>query len=199
MKIKALFFFVCLCFVSTIAQADAVRDANRLLRVTNLGNRFDSMALDQTRKIIRTYSSIVNMSVALNLPQTIKNSIAACYKEVYSWDKFEPGIVQILAENLSQKELRLLIDFYSSRSLPPMEIDTFKSTVSKATKIERISIDYIFKHSDSCVVKDAALINEFLAEHDRVSSNSQHVIDTELPEEKLSDEFADQQIAQLNE
>lgn len=191
MKIKALFFFVCLCFVSTIAHADAVRDANRLLRVTNLGNRFDSMALDQTRKIIRTYSSIVNMSAALNLPQTIKNSIAACYEEVYSWDKFEPGIVQILAENLSQKELRLLIDFYSNRGLPPMEIDTFKNTVSKATEIERISIEYIFDHSGSCVVRDAELIGDFLAEQRLVSRIGEHLIDVG----KLNGQLT----AQLNE
>ncbi len=121
------------------------------------------MALDQTRKIIRTYSSIVNMSVAIALPQNLKNSIAACYAEVYAWEQFEPGIVQILAENLTQKEIRLLIDFYSDRGLPPMEIDTFKNTVAKAQEIELSSIEYIFNNSDSCVERDAELINDFLA------------------------------------
>ena len=172
MKIKVSLFFACLCFISTITHADAVRDANRLLRVTNLGNRFDLMALDQTRKIIRTYSSIVNMSVALDLPQTIKNLIAACYEEVYAWDQFEPGIVQILAENLSQKELRLLLDFYSNRGLSPMEINTFKNTVSKANEIERISLEYIFEHSDSCVERDAELIGEFLAQQALIESEN---------------------------
>ena len=172
MKIKISLFCVCLCFVSTITHADTIRDANRLLRVTNLGNQFDLMALDQTRKIIRTYSSIVNMSVALDLPQTIKTLIAACYEEVYAWDQFEPGIVQILAQNLSQKELRLLIDFYSNRGLPPMEIDTFKNTVSKANKIERISLEYIFENSDSCVERDAQLIEEFLTQQALIESGN---------------------------
>ena len=152
MKIKISLFCVCLCFVSTITHADTIRDANRLLRVTNLGNQFDLMALDQTRKIIRTYSSIVNMSVALSLPQT--------------------GIVQILAENLSQKELHLLIDFYSNRGLPPMEINTFKNTVSKANEIERISLEYIFEHSDSCVERDAELIGEFLTQQALIESEN---------------------------
>ncbi|MDD9890322.1 MAG: DUF2059 domain-containing protein [Gammaproteobacteria bacterium] len=162
-KITITILFASLIFVSTFACADAVRDANRLLRVTNLGDRFESMALDQTRKIIRTYTSIVNMSASVALPQSLKNSIAECYAQVYAWELFEPGIAEIFAQNLSEKEIRLLIDFYSSRGLPPMEIETFKNTIAKAGQIERSSIEYIFNNSDSCVERDAELINNFLA------------------------------------
>lgn len=169
MQIKYSFVFSaillsswCLLPSTATVYADNLRDANRLLRVTNLGNRFELTALDQTRKIIRTYTSIVNMNASVALPQRIKNSIAECYAEVYQWDHFKPGIAQIIADNLSQKEILLLIDFYSDRGLPPMEIETFKNTIAKADLIESSSIDYIFDNSGSCVEKDAALISEFL-------------------------------------
>jgi len=148
---------------SSVSYGDSVRDANRLIRVTNLGNRFEDMALDQTRKIIRTYTSIVNMNASVALPQSVKNSIAECYAEVYEWDNFKPGIAQIIADNLSEKEILLLIDFYSNRGLPPMEIETFKNAIAKADSIEQSSIDYIFNNSGSCVVKDAEIIYDFLA------------------------------------
>ena len=165
MKIRAAtsFLIVSLLWVSSYVHADAVRDANRLLRVTNMGSRFESTALQQTREIIRTYASIVNMSVDITLPQQIKNSIADCYAEVYAWEHFQAGIARILADNLSQKELRLLTDFYSDRGLPPMEIDTFKRIVAKADHIQRISADYIFANSDSCVQRDAELIQDYLS------------------------------------
>lgn len=168
MQIKYFFAAIlisswCLIPTTTAVYADNLRDANRLLRVTDLGNRFELTALDQTRKIIRTYTSIVNMNASVALPQSIKNSIAECYAEVYEWDQFKPGIAQIIADNLSQKEILLLIDFYSDRGLPPMEIETFKNTIAKAEIIESRSIDYIFDNSGSCVEKDAELIYDFLA------------------------------------
>lgn len=166
-KTKFSILFVSLFFVSTFIHADAVRDANRLLRVTSLGSRFELMTIDQTRKIIRTYTSIVNMSASAVLPQALKNSIAKCYAEVYAWEHFELGIAEIFAANLSEKELRLLIDFYSSRGLPPMDIETFKNTIAKANQIEQSSIEYIFNNSDSCVERDARLINNFLAMQNR--------------------------------
>jgi len=162
-KITITTLFASLIFASTFAYADAVRDANRLLRVTKLGSRFESMALGQTQNIIRTYTSIVNMSASIALPQSLKNSIAECYAEVYAWEHFEPGIAEIFANNLSEKEIRLLIDFYSNRGLPPMEIETFKNTIAKADEIEQSSIEYIFNNSGSCVERDAKLINNFLA------------------------------------
>ena len=165
MKIRSAKFvlIVSLLIVSSYTHADAVREANRLLRVTDIGSRFESMALQQTRDIIRTYASIVAMSVEVNLPQQVRNSIAACYAEVYAWEQFQPGIAQILADNLSQKELRILTDFYSNRGLPPMEIDTFKNIIAKADYIERVSADYIFANSASCVDRDAAVIRNYLS------------------------------------
>ncbi len=128
-----------------------------------MGRQFESMALQQTRDIIRTYSSIVSMSVEISLPQQIKNNIASCYAEVYAWENFQPGIAQILADNLSQKEMRLLIDFYRNLGLPPMEIQNFKGAIAKADQIQLMSSEYIYAHSDSCVERDAELIHSYLA------------------------------------
>lgn len=144
------------------ARADSLRDANRLLRVTEVGKQFESMALRQTRNIIRTYSSIVSTSVNSSLPPQIKSSIATCYAEAYAWEKFESGIAEILADKFSQKEMWLLIDFYSNRSLPPMEIQSFKNAIAKSAQIEQMSAEYIFANSDGCVERDAELILGYL-------------------------------------
>jgi len=162
-KFTKLVITCCLLVVFQTTQADAVRDANQLLRVTELGRLFDSIAQQQTRDIIRTYSSIVSMSAEITLPQQVKQNIAACYAEAYAWENFEPGIAQILADNLSQKQIRLLIDFYQSRGLPPMEIQTFKDTIAKAALIRQISTEYIFDNSSSCVDRDAELILGYIA------------------------------------
>ncbi|MCH7817018.1 MAG: hypothetical protein IIC60_10670 [Proteobacteria bacterium] len=169
MKIRPIsyFLFVVLLVIFEPAHADTNQAAKRLLRVTDIGRKFESMALQQTRDIIRTYASIVSMSVQVALPAQIKQDIAACYAEVYAWKNFAPGIAQILAENLSQKELQLLIDFYGNRSLPPMEIQTFKDILAKAGQIQQISADYIFAHSTSCVERDADLIRSYLANRER--------------------------------
>lgn len=151
-----------LCSGLSTAYADSIYDANRLLRVTDTGDRFESMALRQTRDIIRTYSSIVSMSAEVALPLDLKRTIAACYAEAYAWHKFRPGIAQILVEVLNQKELLLLIDFYSSRSLPPREIPAFKRVIRKADQIQQLSADYIYAHADSCVDRDAELIFSYL-------------------------------------
>ena len=151
-----------LCSGITAAYADSISDANRLLRVTDTGDRFESMALQQTRDIIRTYSSIVSMSAEVALPLNLKRSIAACYAEAYAWHKFRPGIAQILVQVLNQKELLLLIDFYSIRSLSPREIPAFKSVIRKADQLQRLSADYIYDHADSCVDRDAELIFSYL-------------------------------------
>ena len=127
-----------------------------------MGKRFESTTLLQTRNIIRTYSIIVSRSADSSLPQQIKRAIAACYAEAYAWEKFEPGIAKILADKFSQKEMRLLIDFNSSRSLPPREIQNFKDAIAKGTQIERLSADYIFANSNGCVEHDAELILAYL-------------------------------------
>lgn len=163
MKIKLSILFTSLIFFLKYAHADDIREANRLLSVTDMGSRFESKALDQTQKIIRTYTSIVNMSLSLILPQSVKSNIAKCYAEVYAWENFEPGITEIFAKNLSTREIRLLIDFYSNLGLPPMEIETFKNTIDKADKIEQSSIEYIFNNSIGCVERDAKIINNFIA------------------------------------
>lgn len=162
-RFTRLVIICCLLVVYQASQADAVRDANRLLRVTQLGRLFESIAQQQTRDIIRTYSSIVSMSAQLTLPQQIKQNIAACYAEVYAWENFELGIAQILADNLSQKQIRLLIDFYQNRGLPPMEIQTFKDTIAKADRIRQISTEYILNNSSSCVDRDAELILGYIS------------------------------------
>jgi hypothetical protein len=149
--------------VAEAATADGIRDANRLLRVTNVGKQFDSMAQQQTGNIIRTYSLIVSTSTDTFLPAQIKQSIAACYAEAYAWQKFEAGIAKILADNFSQKEMRLLIDFYRNRSLPPVEIQSFKNAIAKGGLIQKISAQYIFADSDGCVERDARLILDYLS------------------------------------
>ena len=163
MRINLLLLFTNLLLVSQGTSADILKDANRLLKMTGTDSRFELVSTDQTKKIIRTYSSIVNMSEAVALPKNIKDSIANCYAEIYSWENFSDGIAKILVENLSPKEMNLLIDFYSNLGLPPREIDTFKSIIKKAERIEQISFEYIYENSGSCVRHDARLINNFVA------------------------------------
>ena len=156
---------ILLAFAGTFTEsavADSLRDANQLLRVTEAGKQFESTALRQTRNIIRTYSSIVSTSANSSLPLQIKSSIAACYAEAYAWEKFESGIADILVDKFSQKEIRLLIDFYSNRSLPPMEIQSFKNVIAKSAQIEQMSAAYIFANSDGCVERDVELILGYL-------------------------------------
>ena len=165
MKIRLASYSLIICFflVTDAAYSDAIRDANRLLQVTDIGKHFEVTAQLQTRDIIRTYVSIVSMSLEVTLPEQIKNKIASCYAKVYAWENFQLGIAQIFAENLSQKELRLLIDFYRNLGLPPMEITAFKELISKSEQIRRMSAEYIFLNSGSCVDQDAGVINEYLA------------------------------------
>ena len=165
MKIRLASYSLIICFflVTDDAYSDPIRDANRLLQVTGIGKHFEVTAQLQTRDIIRTYVSIVSMSLEVTLPEQIKNKIASCYAKVYAWENFQPGIAQIFAENLSQKELRLLIDFYRNLGLPPMEIKAFKELISKSEQIRRMSAEYIFLNSGSCVDQDAGVINEYLA------------------------------------
>ena len=153
--------------LSPVARADTANDylddAQRLLRVSNTEQHFLSMTSRQVRDIIRTYSSIVAMEVDVNLPRRLTNSIANCYIEMYAWENFELGIARILEQQLTQKEILLLIDFYRDLGHPPSEIEFFKATIAKAPLIEQISADYIFTHSDGCVDNDAAIIYGYLA------------------------------------
>ena len=147
-----------------------MRDANRLLRVSNVASQFESMTLLQTRNIIRTYSSIVATSADVELPQWIKREIAACYERAFAWEKFEDGITQILLDNFSKDEMSLLTDFYRSEGLPPTEIPNFKAAIAKGEMIEQLTADYIFANSDGCAEHDIDLILGFLADPQLESS-----------------------------
>ncbi len=145
------------------ALADTIADARQLLRVSNTADHYQTMAARQVRDIIRTYSSIVSMTVDVRLPQDVTSNIASCYARVYAWENFEQGIAEIIAQQLSQKEILLLTDFYQDLSLPPREIETFKGTIAKAPLLERVSADYIFSNSGNCVEHSVLTIRRYLA------------------------------------
>ncbi len=147
---------------SNAESQNSFRYAKRLLEVSGTPEQFESTAQQQTSAIIRTYLSIVNMSVDVRLPRHITNSISNCYQQAYAWSNFEDGIADILAQQLSDKEMLLLIDFYRNLGLPPMEIDTFKATLAKVPAIQEISANYIFSQSEGCVEQDASTIKDYL-------------------------------------
>lgn len=155
---------LCFLFLSPAVGAAELRDANRLLRASNIAEQFESLTLRQTRNIIRTYSSIVAISADIDLPQWLKNEIAACYEQAFAWERFEAGIAQIFLENFSVEEMKLLTSFYRSKGLPPMEIDNFKAAIAKGEMIEQLSADYILANSDGCAEHDIDLILRFLAD-----------------------------------
>jgi hypothetical protein len=142
--------------------ADNLSDASRLLRVAGVGKQFEATTQQQTRDIIRTYVSIVNMSAQMTLPDQIRNDIAECYRVMYAWDRFESGIARLLADNMSQREILLLIDFYSNRGLSPTEIKTFKGTIAKADEIQLLIGEYLFANSGSCVEQDTKSILSYV-------------------------------------
>ncbi len=158
---------ICLCCVAGAAAAGAdesIEEANSLLRVTGTGEWFESAAREQAREIIRAYSLIVASSADRSLPRHIRDAIAECYSRNYAWENFAEGIARILADHLSKNELRLLIDIYQNRGLPPMDIETFRQTVRKGDSIAAASAEYIYRNSTGCVDQDARLIKRFLAE-----------------------------------
>jgi hypothetical protein len=163
MRISYLSLLSFLIFTSTVGAAE-IRDANRLLRVSNVASQFESMTLLQTRNIIRTYTSIVAISAGVELPQWIKMKIAACYEKTFAWEKFEDGVAQILLDNFSNHEIVLLTDFYRSEGLPPTEIPSFKAAIAKGEMIQQLTADYILANSDGCAEHDIDLILGFLAD-----------------------------------
>lgn len=163
MRISCLNLLSFLFLTSAVAAAE-IRDANRLLRASNVASQFESMTMLQTQNIIRTYSSIVAISADVELPQWIKLEIAACYEQAFAWGKFEDGIAQILLDNFSKDEMALLTDFYRSEGLPPTEIPNFKVAIAKGEMIQQLTADYIFANSDVCAEHDIDLILGFLAD-----------------------------------
>ncbi|MCG8415250.1 MAG: DUF2059 domain-containing protein [Pseudomonadales bacterium] len=148
-----------------------MRYAKRLLRVSGTAEHFAARTSHQTSNIIRSYTSIVNMEADVRLPQHILSSIRNCYQQVYAWDNFEDGIALILAQQLSDEEMLILIDFYRDLGLPPMAIETFKATIAKAPSIQQVSADFIFSSSGSCVDRDALIINDYLSSLDPAFSS----------------------------
>lgn len=143
--------------------ADNLYEANRLLRITGVGLRFEAATRAQARDIVRTYSSIVSTEVKIDLPVELTQLIEQCYLQVYAWENFSSGIAELLADQLSPREMKILIGFYSNQGLPPTEIETFKNTITKAESIQLASVEYIFQNSASCVDQDAILIHSFLS------------------------------------
>lgn len=174
LKLSGFLLASCLFFPSV--GADEIRDANRLLRASNVANHFQTRTLEQTRKIIRTYSSIVAMSAEVDLPQWIKREIAACYERTFAWENFEAGIAQIFLENFSADEMQLLTDFYRSRGLPPTEIENFKTAIAKGKLIQQLSADYISAQTAGCAEHDVKLILGYL-------ENPRQPLNTELAAE----------------
>ena len=101
MRISCLSLLSFLFLTSAVAAAE-IRDANRLLRASNVASQFESITVLQTQNIIRTYSSIMAISADVELPQWIKQEIAACYEQAFAWEKFEDGIAQILLVLLNE-------------------------------------------------------------------------------------------------
>lgn len=149
--------------VPASSQADKLDDAYRLLRITEVASEFEQAARQQTRNVIRTYSSIVAMSTDQQLPESIKQEIARCYLETFAWEKFEPGIASIFADNLSAIELTLMIDFFSDKSVPPPMIGQFKALIARASIIEQMAIDYMFSQTEGCDAQNVDLILQFLS------------------------------------
>lgn len=151
-----------LLLTASPAKADNLKAAQRLLAVGSVREQFETQTRLQARAIIRHYDVIVASSAAMQLPDTLKRDIADCYESVYAWEKFEPGITQIFADNLTEKELLLLTDFYDNLGLPPGDIAAFKAIIAKANAIQSQSLEYIFEHSASCVESDVERILDYV-------------------------------------
>lgn len=144
------------------AQADKLDEAAYLLRISKAGDHFEARAHSQAQRLIYQYFVIVRRNTDYRLPANLQQRIAECYASEYRWENFAPGIARILAENLSEQELQLLIDFHSNLGMPPSAIELFKSTVAKAGLISEQSASYIFSTSPGCLERDVQLILEHL-------------------------------------
>ena len=158
----AIILSTLLGFTAQHSEADAIADAELLLRVSDTARHFQFAADKQTSDLLRVYSSIVAMSADVDLPAHVTAAIQQCYAHTYAWDNFSQGIAEILAQHLSTRELRLLTDFYRSRGLSPMDIDSFKVVISKAPGIEEQTAEYIFLSSSACVDKAASIISRYV-------------------------------------
>jgi hypothetical protein len=144
--------------------ADASRDATELIELANISEQFELVRQQQTRTVIRTYASIVSTELGLELPADVKEAISLCYQQSYDWTNFEDGIVDILLENFTEKEMRLLLDFYRNRGLPPSKIDAFRDIVAKGELIQRLGAEHIFTVTDGCVDLGTKAVLTYLRE-----------------------------------
>ncbi|PCH59796.1 MAG: hypothetical protein COC19_06695 [SAR86 cluster bacterium] len=178
MKQALLLSLLLLCAIFGRATlADALSDANKLLRTAEIDRQMSITIELQIQNILNTYTSIIRTSASttapIDLPAELKQDISLCYKRVYAWENFEAGLAQILADNLSRQEMRLLINFYNAKAVVPSQIPQFKNTIAKAAFIQQLSADYIFTHSNSCVENDARLILNYLSSLDNSVSASE--------------------------
>jgi hypothetical protein len=144
--------------------ADANSDAAKLIELTNISEQFELARQQQTREVIRTYASIVSHESGRELPAAVKEEIALCYEQEYDWSNFEDGIINIVLENFSEKELGILLDFYRNRGLPPTEIDAFKNIVAKGELIQKLGAEYIFTTTRGCVTQGTEAVLKYLKE-----------------------------------
>lgn len=142
--------------------ADKLEEVEQLLHISNAGDRFEARANDQAKRLIYQYSVIVRRNTNYRLPGSLERRIAACYADQYRWENFAPGIARILAANLSDQELQILIDFHRNLGLPPSAIEVFRRTAAKADLISELSADYIFSQSRGCLEQDVQLILDHL-------------------------------------
>jgi hypothetical protein len=144
------------------AVADAISDAARLIELTNIEEQFELARQQQTRQIIRTYTGIVARISEHELPAAVKQEISLCYEQKYDWSNFEDGIIEILLKVFSEKELAILIDFYSNRGITPTEIEVFKNIVAKGELIQTLGAEYIFSMTDGCVEQGTQAVLKYL-------------------------------------
>jgi hypothetical protein len=144
--------------------ADANSDAAKLIELTNISAQFELARQQQTRKVIRTYASIVRRESGHELPAAVKEKIALCYEQEYDWSNFEDGIIDILLGNFSEKELGILLDFYRDRGLAPTEIDAFKDIVAKGELIQKLGAEHIFTVTNGCVTQGTDAVLKYLRE-----------------------------------
>lgn len=159
--------------ISNQSFADKERDITRLLRVSRTQQQFEAAALAQTREILRTYQSIVYHQIRLNLPETLRREIINCYNAAYSWDQFEPGIVDIMVAAYEEEEIELLTNYYSNRSVAPMKIDALRKAMTKTGEIQHQSAEFIYSKSESCLDRDVELIVGFVKDVEGTTSASQ--------------------------
>lgn len=159
-----LLLAACLLVLVTASPVHADRQAaaRRLLAITDVAREFELAADRQTEAILRTYADIVSTSANRTLPESIRQEIARCYQEAFAWERFEAGIAEIFADNFSEAELQLLLDFFSDRSVPPPMISQFRAIIARAEAIEQQTIDYLFSQTEGCDESNVRLILDFL-------------------------------------